>query len=50
MTLRQVFEIVAAILPQMRSGEIRLFVKNHEITHVNKTEEVFPPKTDRPKS
>lgn len=43
MTLRTVFELIASILPQMRSGEIRLYVKNHEITHVNQTVEIFPP-------
>ncbi len=43
MTLRQAFEIVAAILTTMENGEIMLFIKNGEIRHVNKTEEVFPP-------
>lgn len=42
MTLRQAFELVAAILTTMKNGEIRLFIKNGEIRHVNKTEEVFP--------
>lgn len=41
MTLKQAFEIVAWILTTMRNGEIRLYVKNGEITHVNRTEEVF---------
>lgn len=41
MTLKQAFEIVAYILQTMKHGEIRLFVKNGQITHVNRTEEVF---------
>jgi hypothetical protein len=41
MTLREAFEIVAYILTTMKHGEIRLFVKNGMITHVNRTEEVF---------
>lgn len=41
MTLKQVFEIIAAILETMRHGEIRLFVKNGKITHVNRTDEVY---------
>jgi len=43
-TLRQAFELVTAILDTMKNGEIRLFIKNGEIKHVNRTEEVFPPK------
>lgn len=41
MTLRQAFELVAAILTTMKNGEIRLFIKNGEIKHINRTEEVF---------
>ena len=41
MTLKQVFEIITYILQTMRHGEIRLFVKNGEITHVNRTDEVY---------
>ena len=41
MTLKEVFEIVSYILTTMKHGEIRLFVKNGVITHVNRTEEVF---------
>jgi len=41
MTLKDAFQLVAEILTTMRHGEIRLFVKNGEITHVNRTEEVF---------
>lgn len=41
MTLKQAFEVVVYILKTMRHGEIRLFVKNGEITHVNRTEEVY---------
>lgn len=41
MTLKEVFEIVSYILTTMKHGEIRLFVKNGQITHVNRTEEVF---------
>lgn len=41
MTLKQAFEIVAYILQTMKHGEIRLFVKNGVVTHVNRTEEVF---------
>lgn len=44
MTLRQAFELVAEILTNMKNGEIRLFIKNGEIKHVNKTEEVFVPR------
>lgn len=44
MTLHQAFEIVVEILKTMRNGEIRLFIKNGEIKHVNRTEEVFPKK------
>lgn len=43
MKLTTVFELIAEILKSMKSGEIRLFVKNGEVTHVNRTEEVFPP-------
>ena len=46
MTLRQAFELVVEILKTMENGEIRLFVKNGEIRHINKTEEVFLPKGD----
>lgn len=46
MTLREAFEIVAYILATMKHGEIRLFVKNGMITHVNRTEEVFPKRPD----
>jgi len=42
MTIKQAFEIVAYILTTMRHGEVRLFVKNGEITHVNRTDEVYP--------
>ncbi len=42
MTLRQAFELVAEILTNMKNGEIRLFIKNGQIKHVNRTEEVFP--------
>lgn len=42
MTLKQAFELVCIILQTMKNGEIRLFVKNGEIKHVNRTEEVFP--------
>lgn len=45
MTLRQAFELVAEILTNMKNGEIRLFIKNGQIKHVNKTEEVFVPKS-----
>ena len=45
MTLRQAFELIAEILTTMKTGEIRLFIKNGEIKHVNKTEEIFPPKS-----
>ena len=41
MTLREAFEVVVYILKTMRHGEIRLFVKNGQITHVNRTEEVY---------
>lgn len=41
MNIKQAFEIVAFILLTMKHGEIRLFVKNGMITHVNRTEEVF---------
>lgn len=44
MTLKQTFDIIAQILKTMQNGEIRLFVKNGEIKHVNRTEEVFLPK------
>ena len=40
MTLKEVFEIVSYILTTMKHGEIRLFVKNGVVTHVNRTEEV----------
>ena len=43
MSLQTVFCLVTEILKTMKSGEIRLFVKNGEVTHVNRTEEVFPP-------
>ena len=42
MTLKQAFELVVKYLPKMKNGEFRLYVKNGEITHVNKTEELFP--------
>ena len=42
MPTRQAFELILIILREMKNGEIRLFVKNGEITHVNRTEEVFP--------
>lgn len=42
MTLKQAIELVAIWLPKMKNGEFRLYVKNGEITHVNKTEELFP--------
>ena len=41
MTIKQAFELVYHILQTMDNGEIRLFVKKGEITHVNRTEEVF---------
>ena len=41
MTIKQAFEVVVYILSTMKHGEIRLFVKNGEITHVNRTEEVY---------
>lgn len=41
MTLQQAFELVYHIIKTMPNGEIRLFVKNGEIKHVNRTEEVF---------
>lgn len=41
MTLKQVFELIVEVLKTMQHGEIRLFVKNGKITHVNRTEEVF---------
>lgn len=41
MTLKQVFEMIVDILKTMEHGEIRLFVKNRKITHVNRTDEVF---------
>lgn len=44
MTIKEAFELVYAILQTMKHGEIRLFVKNGQITHVNRTEEVFPAK------
>lgn len=42
MTLKQTFDIIVEILKTMQNGEIRLFIKNREIKHVNRTEEVFP--------
>lgn len=41
MTLKEAFELVAHILVTMETGEIILFVKNCEIKHVNRKEEVF---------
>ena len=42
MTLKEAFETVFDVLQTMQTGEIRLFVKKGEITHVNRTEEVYP--------
>ena len=47
MSLKQAFELVAGILATMKNGEIRLFIKNGEIRHVNRTEEVFPPEVTK---
>lgn len=44
MTLKQAFVLIADILTTMRNGEIRLFIKNGEVKHINKTEEVFVPR------
>ena len=44
MTLKEAFELVARILVTMETGEIILFVKNGEIKHVNRKEEVFLPR------
>ena len=41
MTLKEAFEVVAYLLTVIKQGEIRLYIKNHEITHVNRSEEVF---------
>lgn len=46
MTLKEAFETVFDVLQTMQSGEIRLFVKKGEITHVNRTEEVYPKRPD----
>ena len=46
MTIKQAFELVYYILQTMENGEIRLFVKKGEITHVNRTEEVFLTRID----
>lgn len=46
MTLKEAFETVYDVLQTMQTGEIRLFVKKGEITHVNRTEEVFPKRPD----
>lgn len=42
MSIKQVFDLVVRILATMEYGEIRLFVKHGRVTHVNRTEEVFP--------
>lgn len=46
MKLKTAFELIVEIMKTMKSGEIRLFIKNGEITHVNRTEEVFPHDTN----
>ena len=46
MTLMEAFETVFDVLQTMQTGEIRLFVKRGEITHVNRTEEVYPKRYD----
>ena len=46
MTLKEAFETVFDVLQTMQTGEIRLFVKRGEITHVNRTEEVYPKRYD----
>lgn len=46
MTLKEAFETVFDVLQTMQTGEIRLFVKKGEITHVNRTEEVYPKRYD----
>ncbi len=42
MTFEEAWKLVMYILRTMEHGEIRLFVKNGKITHVNRTDEVFP--------
>lgn len=46
MTLKEAIELVLIWLPKMKNGEFRLYVKNGEITHVNRTEEVYPKRYD----
>ena len=46
MTLKDAFELVAHVLATMDNGEIILFVKNGEIRHVNRKEEVFLTRND----
>ena len=42
MTVRQAIEIVIRVLETMRNGDIRILVRNGQITHINRTDEVFP--------
>ena len=42
MSFEEAWKVVMYILRTMEHGEIRLFVKNGKVTHVNRTDEVFP--------
>ncbi len=48
MSLEMVFYLIRKILLTMVNGEIRLFVRNGQVRHVNRTDEVFPPQDPEP--
>ena len=47
MTFDEAWKLILYILRTMEHGEIRLYVKGGKITHINRTEEVFPTDMDR---